>query len=34
MALGVFVQRSEHDWQNDLDVVANEVAEVLIVPEI
>ncbi|MCV5090294.1 hypothetical protein OFC13_27045, partial [Escherichia coli] len=34
MSLGVFVERSEHDGENDLDIVAHEIAEVLVVPEI
>ncbi len=34
MSLGVLIQRSEHYWQDHLDVVANEIAEVLIVPEV
>ena len=34
MALGVLIQRREHNRQNDLHVVANEVTEVFIVPEI
>ena len=34
MALGIFIQRGEHDGQNDVDVVADEVAEVLVIPEV
>jgi hypothetical protein len=34
MALRVLVQRSEHDRQDDFNVVANKVAEVFVVPEV
>lgn len=34
MALGVFVKRCEHDGEDDFHIVANEVAEVLVVPEV
>jgi hypothetical protein len=34
VALGVLVKRGKHNWQNDLDVVANEIAEVFVVPEV
>jgi hypothetical protein len=34
MALGVFVQWSEHDGQDYVDVIADKVAEVLVVPEV
>ena len=34
MAFGVLVEWREHDGQDDIDVVANEVAEVLVVPEV
>jgi hypothetical protein len=34
MSLRVFIQGSEHDGQDDLDVVTDKVAEVLIVPEV
>lgn len=34
VALGVLVQRSEHDRKDNLDIVTDEVAEVLIVPEV
>ena len=34
MALRVFVQRSEHDRQNNFNIVADEVAKVLVVPEV
>lgn len=34
MAFRVFIQRCKHDGQDDFDVVADEVAEVFIVPEI
>ena len=34
MALRVLVKRSEHDWQDDLNIVADEVAKVFIVPEV
>lgn len=34
MALGVFIQRRKHDRQDSLDIVANQVAEIFIVPKI
>ena len=34
VAFGVLVQRCEHDWQDGLDVLADEIAEVLVIPEI
>ena len=34
MALRVFVQRSEHDRQDNFDIVADEVAKVFVVPEV
>jgi len=34
VTLRVFVQRGEHNGQDDFDVVANKVAEVLVVPEV
>jgi len=34
MSLGVLIQRSEHDGENDLDIVADEVAKVLVVPKV
>lgn len=34
MALGILVERREHDGQNDLHVVAYEIAEVFVVPEV
>jgi hypothetical protein len=34
MALGVLVQRREHDWKDNLDVIRHQVAEVLVVPEV
>ena len=34
MPFGVFVQRSKHYRQDDFNVIANQVAEVLIVPEV
>lgn len=34
MSLRVLVQRGEHDRKNDFDVIANEIAEVLIVPKV
>lgn len=30
----VFVQWCKHDWQDHLDIVANEIAKVLVIPEI
>jgi hypothetical protein len=34
VALRVLIQRCKHDRKNDIDIVADQVAEVLIVPEI
>lgn len=34
MAFGVLIKRSEHNWQYHFNIVANEIAEVLIVPKI
>ena len=34
MPLGVLVERREHDWEYDFDIVADQIAEVLVVPEI
>jgi hypothetical protein len=34
MALGVFIQRRKHDRQDSLDVVADQVAEIFIIPKI
>lgn len=34
VTLRVFVQWGEHNGQDDFDVVANKVAEVLVVPEV
>jgi len=34
VALGVLVEWCKHDRQNHIDVVANEIAKVLIVPEV
>jgi hypothetical protein len=34
MALGILEQRWEHDRQNGLDIVADQVAKIFIVPEI
>ena len=34
MALRVFVQRSEHDRQDNFNIIADEVAKVFIVPEV
>jgi len=34
MSLGVLVKWGEHDWQDDVDVVADQIAEILVVPEI
>lgn len=34
MALGVLIQRGKHDRENDLNIVADQVAEVLVVPEV
>ena len=34
MPLGVLIQRRKHDGQDDFDIVANEIAEILVVPEV
>ncbi len=34
MAFRIFVQRGKHDGENNLDIVADEVAEILVVPEV
>jgi len=34
MPLRIFVQRREHDREDDVDIVTDKVAEVLVVPEI
>ena len=34
VAFRVFVERGKHDGKNDLDVVADQIAEVLVVPEV
>ena len=34
VSLRVLIERREHDRQDDVDVVADEVAEVLVVPEV
>ena len=34
VAFGVLVERLEHDRQNDFDIVADEIAEVFVVPEV
>jgi hypothetical protein len=34
VSLGVLVERGEHDWEDSLHVIADEVAEVLVVPEV
>jgi len=34
VALGILIERREHDWENDLHIVADEVTEILVVPEI
>jgi hypothetical protein len=34
VTLGVFVEGSKHDWQDDFYVVANQVTKVFIVPEV
>lgn len=34
MSLGVLVERCEHDGKDDINVVADQVAEILIIPEI
>lgn len=34
MAFRIFIKRLKHYRQNDFDVVANKVAEILIVPEV
>lgn len=34
MALGVFVQRRKHDGQDSFNVVADQVAEIFVIPKI
>jgi hypothetical protein len=34
MAFGVFIERRKHDGQNNFDIVTDEIAKVLIVPEV
>jgi hypothetical protein len=34
VALRVLVQRSEHDGQDNLDVVTNKIAEVFVIPKV
>jgi hypothetical protein len=34
VALGILEQRREHDWQNDLNIIADQVAKIFIVPEV
>ena len=34
VSLGVFVEWRKHDWQDYLDIVAHEVAKVLVVPKV
>ena len=34
MALGVLVQWRKHDWENDLHVITDKIAEILVVPEV
>jgi len=34
MPLGVLVERREHDWEYDFDIVADQIAEVLVVPKV
>lgn len=34
MTLGVFIQRRKHDGQDSLDIVANQVAEIFIIPKV
>ena len=34
VALRILIQRCEHDWQYRFDVIADQVAKVLIVPEV
>ena len=34
VAFRVFVEGLEHDWEDDFDIVADEVAEVFVVPEV
>ncbi len=34
VTLGVLVERGKHDGQDDFDIIADQVAEVLVVPEV
>jgi len=34
MTLGVLIKRCKHDGKDGVDIVANEVAEILVVPEV
>jgi hypothetical protein len=34
MSLGVFVQRSEHNREDGFHIIADEIAEIFVVPEI
>lgn len=34
VALGIFVKRRKHDRENDFNIVADQVAEILVVPEV
>ena len=34
MTLRVLVERCEHNWEDDLNIIADQVTEVLVVPEI
>jgi hypothetical protein len=34
VALRVLIQRRKHNRQNDVDIVADQIAEVLVVPEV
>lgn len=34
MSLGILIERSKHNGQNNLHIVADQIAEVLVVPEV
>ena len=34
MPFRIFVQWCKHDWENDLDIITDEITKVLVIPEI
>jgi hypothetical protein len=34
VSFGVLEKRREHDWEDDFNIVADEIAKVLVVPEV